>query len=76
MNKPRMMIRLTENQRLVLEELKNILNCNISLLVRTIIGDWLAKNEEYIYDIIEGRREFDKDWMKDKTLEINEKHDE
>lgn len=71
-----MMIRLTENQRLVLEELKNILNCNISLLVRTIIGDWLEKNEEYIYDIIEGRREFDKDWMKNKTLEINEKHDE
>lgn len=71
-----MMIRLTENQRLVLEELKNILNCNISLLVRTIIGDWLTKNEEYIYDIIEGRREFNKDWIKDKTLEINEKHDE
>lgn len=71
-----MMIRLTENQRLVLEELKNILNCNISLLVRAIIGDWLAKNEDYIYDIIEGRREFDKDWMNNKELEINEEHDE
>lgn len=76
MNKPRMMIRLTENQRLVLEELKNILNCNISLLVRAIIGDWLEKNEDYIYDIIEGRREFDKDWMNNKELEINEEHDE
>ena len=64
MNK-RVSVRLTENQMLVLSELKQVLNCNISLVIRAIIGDWLTKNEDKIYEIIDGKRSFDKDWMYD-----------
>lgn len=63
MNK-RVSVRLTENQMLVLTELKNTLNCNIALLIRTIIGEWLEKNEDRIYEIIDGKVPFDKNWLK------------
>ena len=63
--KNRLTIRLTPNQMLVLEELKEVLNCNISLLIRTIVGDWLTKNEDAIYQIIDGKRKFNKNWIKD-----------
>ena len=59
----KMSVRLTENQLQVLDELREILNCPISLLIRAIIGDWLQKNEDYIYEIIDGRRPFNKDWI-------------
>lgn len=62
MNK-RVSVRLTENQMLVLSELKSVLNCNISLVIRAIIGDWLTKNEDAIYEIIDGKRPFNKNWM-------------
>lgn len=68
MNK-RVSVRLTENQMLVLTELKNVLNCNISLVIRFIIGHWLTENEDRIYDIIDGKVPFDKNWLKnDVTL--------
>ena len=62
-NKPRVTVRLTPGQLMVLEELRTVLNCNISLIVRAIVGDWLAKNEEHIYNIIDGKTEFDKNWL-------------
>ncbi len=53
--KPRLTIRLTPNQSLVIDELTLALNTNASTLIRTIIGDWLIKNEDYIYGLIERR---------------------
>ncbi len=53
--KPRFTIRLTPNQQLVIEELTSALHTNASTLIRTIIGDWLTKNEDYIYGLIERR---------------------
>lgn len=53
--KPRLTIRLTPNQSLVIEELTQALHTNASTLIRTIIGDWLIKNEDFIYDMIERR---------------------
>lgn len=46
-------IRITPNQSLVLQEMSQALNTTYSMLVRTIIGDWITKNEEYIYKIID-----------------------
>lgn len=53
--KPRLTIRLTPNQALVIEELTLALKTNSSTLIRTIIGSWLTANEDYIYDLIERR---------------------
>ena len=41
-------VRLTPNQIQVLTELKDLYHCSYSLLVRTIIGSWLATNESII----------------------------
>lgn len=46
-------IRITPNQSLVLAEMSHALNVSYSMLIRTIIGDWLKHNEEYIYRIID-----------------------
>lgn len=53
--KPRLTIRLTPNQALVIEELTLALKTNSSTLIRTIIMDWLTKNEDYIYGLIDRR---------------------
>ena len=57
-DKPRVTVRLTPYQLQVLEELRTVLGCNISLIMRAIVGDWLTKNEEFIYKIIDGKTEF------------------
>lgn len=56
MTKPRISIRLSENQELVLKEMSDVLDTSISMLIRTIVGDWLTKNEEYIYRIIDKKK--------------------
>lgn len=45
-------VRLYPSQMLVLTELKDKLGCTISLLVRSIIRDFLINNEESIERII------------------------
>ena len=45
-------IRLTNNQLLVLSELKDKLGCTLSLLIRTIVGSWLTTNESIIEDLL------------------------
>ena len=57
MNKPRYSVRVTPNQSLVLQEMAEALDTTISLLIRTIIGDWLTKNEEYIENIIDKKKQ-------------------
>lgn len=56
MTKPRISIRLSENQELVLREMSETLDTSISMLIRTIVGDWLTKNEEQIYRIIDKKK--------------------
>ncbi len=62
-------IRLNPNQRLVLDELKQKFGCNYSLLIRTIISDFLTRNEEYIDRMITGQEQ-------DEELNNEEKYDE
>lgn len=56
MTKPRISIRLSENQELVLREMSDALNTSISMMIRTIVGDWITKNEEQIYRIIDKKK--------------------
>ena len=49
-------IRITPNQSLVLAEMSEALGCTYSMMIRTILGDWIAKNEEYIDRIIDRNR--------------------
>ena len=51
--KPRLTIRLTPNQRMVIEELAKALSTNESTLIRTIVGSWLTENEDYLQDLID-----------------------
>lgn len=48
-------IRLTPYQLQVLTELSNKFGSSYSLLVRTIIGDWLTKNDEILEKIIDNK---------------------
>ena len=52
MRKPRVTVRLTENQMLCLKELTEGLDTSICCLIRTIIGDFLNRNEETLERII------------------------
>ena len=58
-------VRLTPWQEQVLHELAESLDVGYSLLVRTIVGSWLATNEETLYRII------DKNRMYGKSMETN-----
>lgn len=55
-NKPRISVRLTPNQELVLREMSDALDTSISMMIRTIVGDWIAKNEDRIYRIIDKKK--------------------
>lgn len=54
-------IRITPNQSLVLAEMSQALGTTYSMLIRTILGDWITKNEDYIDRIIEKKRNEDAD---------------
>lgn len=54
-DKERITVRLTANQMLVLSELRDKLGVNISLLCRTMIGDFITKNEDSLERIITGK---------------------
>ena len=51
-----MSVRITPNQSLVLNEMCEALNTSYSMLIRTIIGDWLTTNEEYLYRLIDRKK--------------------
>ena len=52
---PKFTVRLRANQELVLTELSTALHTTKSVLLRAIISDWLTKNEDCIYRLIEGK---------------------
>ena len=45
-------IRLSPDQVQVLTELRETLGCSFSLMIRTIVGDFLTRNEDRIEEII------------------------
>ena len=53
-----MTIRLSASQMQVLDELREALGVNISLIIRTIVGDWLKQHEETLNRIIDGSQEY------------------
>lgn len=52
MRKERITVRLTENQMQVLSELTQALDTSYSMLVRSIVSDFLTKNEDQLERII------------------------
>lgn len=52
MRKQRITVRLTENQMQVLSELTAALDTSYSMLVRSIVCDFLTRNEEQLERII------------------------
>lgn len=62
-------IRLTPYQGQVLSELSKALNTSISMLVRSIVGDFITRNEERLERIIVSKLEGDADY-KQTTEEI------
>jgi hypothetical protein len=52
MRKQRITVRLTENQMQVLSELCQALDTSYSMLVRSMVCDFLTKNEEVLERII------------------------
>ena len=70
-NKPRISIRLSPNQELVLREMSEALDTSISMMIRTIVGDWITKNEEFIYRIIDKKKlESDGELEKDTEFDV------
>lgn len=53
-------IRLNNYQLQVLTELREKLGCSFSLMIRTIVGDFLTRNEERIERLIESNNNEDK----------------
>ena len=57
MRKPRITVRLTPNQMQCLNELSTGLDTSLSLLVRTIISDFITRNEDTLNRIIDGKNQ-------------------
>lgn len=53
-------IRLTPEQVQVLTELRESLGCSFSLMIRTIVGDFLTRNEQRIENIIDTKNNGEK----------------
>ena len=54
-------IRLTDNQMLVLNELKDKLKCSYSTMIRSIVLNFLTVYEDQLEEIITGKRLIDLD---------------
>lgn len=52
-NKDRITLRLSGQQKLVLDEMVAVLDTSYSLLIRTIVGSWITEHEQDIYRLID-----------------------
>lgn len=59
--KQRITVRLTPNQMLCLQELKESLDTSYSLLIRSIIQDFITRNDEHLERIIVNKQKEDAD---------------
>lgn len=67
MRKERITVRLSQNQMLVLKELTEALDTSYSLLVRSIVCDFLTRNEEHLERIITSKMKDNADHQQDTT---------
>jgi hypothetical protein len=54
--KEKITVRFSQNTLLQLSEIKDSLNVSYSLLIRTIVSDFLIKNEERLYQLIDNKK--------------------
>lgn len=59
--KNRLTVRITPYQKQCLDEIISSMNTSYSLLIRAIIGDWLAQHEDQLERIICKKEESDAD---------------
>ena len=77
MGKERITLRLAPSQMRVLEELRDALGVSISLILRTIVLDWLTQNEETLERIVSGEQEYNNPFREKMNNEdINDDEDE
>lgn len=69
MKKNKLSIRLTDNQMLVLNELRDKLHCSYSTMIRAIVLDFLTRNEDAIDRIVTGEKVIDFDEITDEDLD-------
>lgn len=73
MKRPRISIRLDENQNLVLNELSVAMNVPVSILVRTIILDFLTRNNDVLERIATGEVKIDyRELIGDNNIEYDD----
>ena len=51
--KPIITLRLKPEQEMILQEVSEVLEVPKSVFIRAVIGDWLAKNEDCLYRLID-----------------------
>lgn len=56
MGKTKLSIRLSDNQMLVLKELKDVLHCSYSVMVRSMVLNFLTQYEDVLDKIITGEK--------------------
>lgn len=66
MGKTKLSIRLSDNQMLVLKELKEKLHCSYSVMVRSIVLNFLTQYEDVLDRIITGEQTINfENWNED-----------
>lgn len=66
MGKTKLSIRLSDNQMLVLKELKEKLHCSYSVMVRSIVLNFLTQYEDVLDRIITGEQKINfENWNED-----------
>lgn len=59
--KPVITLRLKPEQEVVLQEVSDKLKVPKSVFIRAVIGDWLTKNEDCLYRLIDNKLNEDND---------------
>ena len=66
-------VRLSPWQEQVLHEMSETLGVGYSMLIRTIVGNWLAVNEEYVYRLMDKKIKEKENGLDKQTGEEEEK---
>ena len=59
--KPVITLRLKPEQEVILQEVSEVLQVPKSVFIRAVIGDWLKKNEECLYRLIDKKLNIEKE---------------
>lgn len=66
-------VRLSPWQEQVLHEMSETLGVGYSMLIRTIVGNWLTVNEEYVYRLMDKKIKEKENGLDKQTGEEEEK---